>query len=512
MKKTLRFLFLALCVAVACLSFACNPGGGGDREGDDKIPEQLDDSDRSGWVLRERETFPAGSKLRVKFFNGGYGRAWIDAMKTRFEADYPTVEVTLIASNQEADFTTLLGTALDGTPDDIYICHNIPWEKLAKQGKIANLDSVYNAEIYHDDNTDLPVRFLDRVCTSSLNSVRFEGSYYKVPEVQGAGGIAYNKALFDANGWTLPTTYAELITLCETISASGAKTKDGETVYPFVWSGTEAYLWDSLVYDWWVQLAGTDEFNRFMRFEDKAVFNPDEYPYLKQAWAYWYDLVCGRQSFSHPQSLAFSNLQCNMAFAAGQAAMMPATCWVANEIGADILSQFQCDIGLASTPFVPDAKRDAEGKPIRVSYDLAGKDSIVVAQKGKNKAVAMEFLKWMSEEENAVLFPKNTNGLLLAMRYDFDGLLRNVAESTWETDMFNILKDSTRFNLYSSSPMVYLAGTPLSPYPDGNYYGEAFEYYGDSAKPVRTPDVVFDAVWERMDRDWDMMRAAVGLS
>lgn len=472
---------------------------------------QADDSDRSGWVPFEKQTFAAGTKLRIKFFNGGYGRAWIDAMKAKFEQDYPGVEVILTASTNETDFTTTISTTLDGNPDDIYVCHNIPWEKLSVRKLIMNLDSLYNSVVYTDSKKDnAPIRYVDRIATSSLNAVRFNGSFYSIPEIQGAGGLAYNKAMFDKYGWKVPQTYEELTALCAQISAANLKTEEGENIYPFVWSGTTAYLWDSLVYDWWVQIAGMDEFNTFMKYESKDLFDSSKYPALKKAWTYWYNLLCGNQGYSHPQSLALDHLGANVTFASGQAAMMPATCWAANEVGAETLAEFGCDMGIIPTPVVPEAKKDAQGNPIRVAYDMAGKDAFIIAQKGKNKQVAVEFFKWMALEENALLFPQNANGLLLALRYDFNNLIENIAKTTWEKGMFSLLKNSTRFNLYSSSPMVYSAGTPLSPYPEGNFYLEAYENYGTTNE--KTPDGVFDGRWDKINKDWDLMRMAVGLS
>jgi len=516
MRRFQKILCILFCLVLLFVAASCEDGGTIDIPKD--TPGPSDDVEIGNWTLiRQKATFSEGSQLRIKFFNGGYGRQWLDAMKEKFEAEYPIVTITLIPSNNEAEFTTLLSTTLDGTPDDIYICHNIPWERLAIQGKIMNLDNVYNSAIYKDEDTGRIIRFEDRIVASSRNSARFwnesakKYSYYKVPQIHGGGGIAYNKALFDKFGWQIPKTYDELVALCDTISKSGAKNDVGDTIYPFVWSNAVAYMWDSVVFDWWAQLAGLESVHEFLRYEDKNFFNPQHYPYLKQAWTYWYNLVPAHQNWSHPQSLAFDHLQCNMAFAAGQAAMMPATCWTANEIGVDVLEEFGCDIGLMPTPFVSGAKTDDDGNPIRVVFDLAGKDSIIVANKAKNKAVAVEFLTWMAELENSELFPANTNGLLLGMTYDFDKLIEQ-SNRTWEKDIFSILKTSWRFTIYSSSPMVYLAGTPLSPYPEGNYYGEAYEYYGDPTKPSRTPDTVFNSVWTMIDRDWDMMRAAVGLS
>lgn len=515
MKKWKRCSALFLCGILGLGFAACGGGGGGTLQSDDTSIDQADDSDRSGWVAFTKSTFTEGTQLRIKYFKGGYGDEWLKAMEKKFEEDYPGVDVILIPSSNETDFTQTISTTLDGSPDDIYICHNIPYERLSVRNLVMNLDSLYNSVIYTDTkNTettddDTPIRFVDRIASSSLNIVRFNGHYVAIPEIQGAGGIAYNTTLFEQYGWEIPETYEELTALAKKISEGDYKNADGEKVYPFVWSGTTAYMWDSFVYDMWVQIAGIDEFNTFMKYESKDLFNSEKYPALKQAWTYWYDLVCANPQYSHPESLALDYLQANTAFAAGQVAMMPASCWTANEIGSDLLEAFGSDVGLIPTPFVKEAKKDEDGNPIRVAYDMAGKDCMIIAQKGKNKQVAVEFFKWMALEENARLFPENTNGLHLAIKYDFEELA-DTEESVWAKDTVNLLNSATRFNLYSNSPLVYNAGTPLSPYPEGNMYLEAFESYGTA--DAKTPDAVFDSRWAKIDAEWDMMCAAVGIT
>ena len=275
MKKLQRFGVFMLCGALALSFVACGPEGGGGVTSDSTPIEQVDDSDRSGWVPFAKKTFEEGTELRIKYFKGGYGDEWLKAMEEKFEKDYPGVDVILIPSSNETDFTQTISTTLNTSPDDIYICHNIPYERLSVKNLVMNLDSLYNSVIYTDTkNTettddDTPVRFVDRIAASSLNMVRFNGHYVAIPEIQGAGGIAYNKTLFDANGWEIPETYEELVALAKTISEGNFKNADGEKVYPFVWSGTTAYMWDSFVYDMWVQIAGIDEFNTFMKYERK---------------------------------------------------------------------------------------------------------------------------------------------------------------------------------------------------------------------------------------------------
>lgn len=509
---------MALCGLLAVSLCACGdtPVQPGPPSGGEENPpiEQVDDSDRTNWVPYEKKTFSEGTQLRIKFFNGGYGDAWIKAMETKFEKDYPGVDVILTASKQENDFTQTIATTLEGSPDDIYICHNIPYERLSVRNLVMNLDTLYNSVIYTDTkgtaatDDDTPIRFVDRIAPSSLNVVRFNGHYVAIPEIQGAGGIAYNKTLFDKYGWTIPKTYEELGALCETIVKSGAKTDDGQKITPFVWGGTVAYMWDSFVYDMWVQIAGIDEFNTFMKYESKDLFDSSKYPALKQAWTYWYDLVVQHQEYSHADSMALTSEQANTAFAAGQAAMMPASCWTANEC-AQMLQAFGNEVGLMPTPFVKEAKKDENGDPIRVAYDMAGKDCMVIAQKGKNRQVAVEFFKWMSLEENARLFPENTNGLHLAIKYDFD-YLKEHETSVWAKNTVELLSEATRFNLYSSSPLVYNAGTPLSPYPEGNMYLEAFEDYG--TKDGKTPDGVFDSRWAKIQAEWETMCLSAGIT
>lgn len=283
---------------------------------------------------------------------------------------------------------------------------------------------------------------------------------------------------------------------------------DQGVVTPFVWSGTVAYMWDSFVYDMWVQIAGIDEFNTFMKYESMDLFDSEKYPALKQAWTYWYNLVAAHPEYSNSESTALDSVGANTAFAAGQAAMMPASCWTANEC-ASMAELFGTEIGLIPTPFVPEAKKDENGNPIRVAYDMAGKDCMVIAQKGANRQVAIEFFKWMALEENARLFPENTNGLHLAFKYDFD-YLKEHETLAWAKDTVKLLSEATRFNLYSSSPLVYNAGTPLSPYPEGNMYLEACEDYGKS--DPKTPDGVFASRWEKIQAEWETMCLAAGVT
>lgn len=508
MKNWKKVITLVLAGVMTFGVASCNEWTtGGESTSVDHTQNNTDD--RSGWVLRERKTAAdfSDKTLNIKFFNGGYGRDWIEEMEKQFEAAYPGIDVNLNASENSSDFQSLLKNELKTDPEDIYISHDIAWETLGGVDHLlADLtDDLYNATIYTDTNNDnTAIRFKDLLTQAALTSSAFNGKYYKVAQVQGAGGILYNKTMFDQYGWTIPETYEELTALCETIYQSGTG------IAPFLVAGTEGYLWDSLVYDWWIQIAGVEEFNRLYEGNDKECWNPAVYPYHKQAYQYWYDLfVKNKDKYMLKGFEGINNIMANAVFLAGQAAMMPATAWAVNEIGPDLLQEAGIDVGLIPTPYVKEAKKDENGNPIRVCYDVAGRDSIVVAEKG-NKELAVEFLKWMSETENTLIFPENVSGMLLGYKYETDKLLTDkYCTLTWDKDMFKLLGETTfRTTGYSTNPMFVLK--LVSSYPIENYYLKCFTTYGTASQV--TPDTVFDTAWAEVNYKWDTWRFEAGLA
>ena len=464
--------------------------------GNDVDLGQNDTSNRSGWVLRERPSADAfaDKDLYITYFNGGYGGAWLEEMASTFEEDYPGVQVHLNPTN---DVNTTLEVELEESPYDIYISQDIAWEYLGARGLLADLTSeLYDSVIYTDtENDNTGIRFRDLLVPASLACSSYQGKYYKVAQIQGAGGIIYNKTMFDQYGWQIPATYEELQELCETIVSAGK--------VPFLVAGSEGYLWDSLVHDWWIQIAGEEEFSRLYAGKDKDCWNPAVYPYHKQAYQYWYDLfVKNKDRYLYPGFEGLDNLMANSAFLNGLAAMMPATAWAVNELGKDMIEEVGIDVGLIPTPYVKEAKKDENGNFIRVCYDVAGRDSIVVAEKG-NKDLAIEFLKWMSETEHTLIFPKNVSGTLMGFKYETETLLAEnspYCKFTWDRDMFKLLGEASfRSTGYSTSYLFI--DKKVSDYPLGNKYLDCFTNYG---KPSElTVNKIFDDAWNEVNGHWD---------
>lgn len=58
---------------------------------------------------------------------------------------------------------------------------------------------------------------------SSLDSMSVNGKLYQIPVSNTLMGIAYNKSLFERNGWQVPADLDELYALCDTIEAAGIR-------------------------------------------------------------------------------------------------------------------------------------------------------------------------------------------------------------------------------------------------------------------------------------------------
>jgi hypothetical protein len=317
--------------------------------------------------------------------------------------------------------------------------------------------------------------------------------------------LAYNAALFEANGWKVPETYEELAALADTIAAANVPSRNspGTAVRPFVWSGTSEYLWDTVVFDWWAQLAGVgineqnpNSISSFNQYLSHRQFDPNEAPELKEAWTAWYDLIAASPQNVMPHATGMDHLDSQRAFAMGHAAMMPAASWLRNEIGADILEHFGADIRLMPTPLMPNAKGN-------FNYAIEARDSMVLAARSPNIEIGEEFFRFMAETEISRIFPEKAGGALFAHKYDFNGLIRD-ADSEWDKSMYEIMQRSVRFSTWSENPMAILGH--VSPFPNTHGYVRAA-----NQPNVWTPDAYFADRHELVTRNWTTWLRQSGL-
>jgi len=137
----------------------------------------------------------------------------VPAASVKAMVDYCTaksgVQATVSTSNHN-DFQDQFNTFMQGTPDDI-----VKWftgERLrfpARNGLLTPIDDVW---------TTIGANYTDGMAKASQGD---DGKKYAVPIVSYPWVVLYRKSLFAANGWTVPKTWDDFVTLAKSVQAKG---------------------------------------------------------------------------------------------------------------------------------------------------------------------------------------------------------------------------------------------------------------------------------------------------
>ena len=391
------------------------------------------------------------NKLRIIVRSAGFGDEWIYELEKIFETENPDVDVD-ITSLYEAN--TLIQNHLESkkNKDDLYISVGSEWKSYAAQGYFAELDSYLADPV---DDTTLEGKVADEY-KNSIYFTKSDGSKhcYRLPWTSGVGGIYYNKKMFEENGWTVPTTFEELLGLCEKIVAANKPVKGSkkDSVKPFAYTGANTDYFDYTVLDWWAQIVGKDAINEFLKYENPSNFNTESnttYQALKTASSYWSKLFVNENGtgeskyvVANSKSKAAENAQ--KEFVNGYAAMMFNGDWLYNEIKNYGISTENFELGLMKTPVIKEAKEEY----INTSYVIGEDQFIVVPKTSTKKDLAVKFIKLMVSNQGSTIFTEKANGFL-AYKTDFS--TANITDSF--TNEVIALRNSytTKFTNYSAN-------------------------------------------------------------
>ncbi len=403
--------------------------------------------------------------LFVTVYDGGYGTDWIKQVAEDYEAK------TGIKVSWSADQTILdrLSTELDAPSSDIYMSHDIGWQGYAEQGLLEELDDLYASEVEGTGKT-----FKDRLCAGAEEISKLNDHYYKVCYTQGAGGLVYNVKMFQDNGWTVPTTYAELQALCQQIVDAKVPTSEpGTKVVPIAWSGADReYYWDYIVFEWWAQLAGEEKINQFKSYKVDGtygtgyeVFNPSTYhKEFVDAYNMWHSLIAQNPSYSNNTPQSAKLVSASSMFANGMAAMIPYAQWAKYEIQNSTGTQFAFDVAMMKTP-----KATAESQDF--NYNVGFGDSIIIPKNisDDSKAKAKDFLRYLAGKEACKTFVDKARGAFLAFDYSIVDL-GDLLQDTYIKSINEKLTTCKNFNLVSMNPVAYMNSSAIMPWINNVYY------------------------------------------
>ena len=238
---------------------------------------------------------------------------------------------------------------------DLYFGGSVNIDYMVEQGSkyysgadciFEDLTELYNSPVYGEETL-----YKDKLLKQCVDRNEFNGKYYATNWGGGPLGFIYNINFFKENGWKIPNTTNELISLIAEIKA--------DNYTPFVWCGTTATYWSYIYMPWWYQLAGEEEVARFWECKDEdgnytaEVFNSQA---RLQTFELLEEMVYDVAN-SHKKSITNTHIEAQMLLydETHKIAMMPTGDWAENEMEINGYPRNESSIGYMRVPVASDA-------------------------------------------------------------------------------------------------------------------------------------------------------------
>lgn len=347
MKKKKLVSLLTVCAMTASLLAGCGNGANNSGSGD---------SGKSGSSTAKSD------KVELELFSTKTeNMQTLQTLVDEFTSQHDNISIEITAP---ADAGTVLKTRLtkNDLPDIIACGGDATYTELQSAGmlmdmsdEVGNIQEAYMQMLY-DVNKD------------------GESVAYGVPYATNASGILYNKDMFEELGISIPQTWDELMTACETIKAAG-KT-------PF--ELTFADNWTCLPP--WNSMAPVIPDASFTadRKENKTTFEETHQEVLEK-----YAKIL---EYAQNDYMGTTYADGNKLFAEGQAAMMINGNWAISEF-KNTNADFNVD--MFAFPSVNDAERNTVTSGIDVLFAVSSESD------SAQQEAAKEFIRFMTETDHA---------------------------------------------------------------------------------------------------------------
>ena len=294
-----------------------------------------------------------------------------EKIEERFNAAHDDIYLDIESPNEAM---TVLKTRLirEDYPDIVGIGGDINYSNFLDAELFADISDL-------DVVSDIKPAYLQ--IDKDLEFIPQEG-VYALPYAANAAGILYNKDMFDENGWEIPQTWSEFISLCDTIKSTG--TDPLYLGYKDTW--TCLAPWNALA----VGLAPSDVCSRVNSGDTT----------FKAEYAEVAEKIKVLLDYAEPNPYAYSYNDACTAFARGESAMYP----IGSYAVPQILS-VNPDMNIDSFPF-PANENEADNV-LNSGIDL----QFSVMKESKNKEAAYEVLRFLLEDETVQIYLDDQGGI-----------------------------------------------------------------------------------------------------
>jgi N-acetylglucosamine transport system substrate-binding protein len=327
----------------------------------------------------------ADAGLDVVIFNGGYGEEYALVHQELYKQRYPQAEITHTATTQIAQ--EMQPRFVAGNPPDVLDdsgAQKIELATLVSEGQLADLAPLLDAPSFDDPN----VTVRDTLLPGVVEQGTFGDQFLVLNYVYETYAIWYSKPLFEQRGWQVPTTWDELMAVCEQIKAAG--------VAPFTYGGTNAadYVID-LNLGAAIKQGGIDVVRKIDNLEPGS-WTQDTVLAATQGVE---EMV--RKGYFMPGSEGLKHTEAQTAWTEGQAAFYVSGSWLENEMKGIAPPDF----GMTMAP-VP-VLDSGSAMPV-TALRAQPAEAFVVPARAANVNGGMEYLRVMLSKEGAGRFAELT--------------------------------------------------------------------------------------------------------
>jgi N-acetylglucosamine transport system substrate-binding protein len=327
-----------------------------------------------------------GQPVEGIFFEGGYGRAYIDHAADIFRALHPENEVSVAGIQRVGE--QLRPRFIGGNPPDVIDnsgAGNLDTAALVAENQLADLAELMNAPALDTAGKT----FAETLFPGSQLDGVYDGKQLVLNIAYTVFGIWHSQSLFEEKGWTYPTTWDEMLALCDTIKAEGMNPWTYQGRYP-------DYMVFGLIMPLIYKVAGPQAIIDIDNLEDGAWLKPEVLQAVTMASQLETNdyIMPGTEGLTHTESQA--------EWLKGNAVFIPCGTWLENEMKDLTPEGFDMVVKPVPGPTV-------ETTP---SIYASSGEIYFVPSAAKNVKGGMEFMRCMLSRESAKFFAQNVSSIM----------------------------------------------------------------------------------------------------
>ncbi|MCY4063635.1 MAG: N-acetylglucosamine/diacetylchitobiose ABC transporter substrate-binding protein [Chloroflexi bacterium] len=328
----------------------------------------------------------SGANVEGVFFEGGFGRSYIDNAADIFRALHPENEMSVEGIQQVSEI--LRPRFIAGNPPDVIDnsgAFNIPMDSLVADDQLADLGLLMAAPSLDTAGKT----FGETLFPSSQLDGVFDGRQLYLNVAYTVSGIWHSQSLFEEMGWEYPRTWAGMLDLCETIKTAG--------IAPWTYQGKfPQYMVFGCLMHLVHKTGGMDSIKAIDNLVED-IWKSDE---VLQAVSMMHQLAANEYILPGTEGLTHTESQAE--WLQGNAAFIPCGTWLENEMRELTPEGFKMVIKPVPGP-------DESSYESLVAWPG---EPYIVPKNAANVVGGMEFMRCMLSKANAQFFAKEISAIM----------------------------------------------------------------------------------------------------